>query len=47
MGPGEHHDIQQIHVQDVAPGSWQLPLPMQAWGCKDGEEQAENNLGYW
>lgn len=35
VGPGDPHEIQQIQVQGVAPGS-RLPLPsLQMRGCKD------------
>jgi len=32
VGPGESHEVQQIQMQDLAPGLRQPSLPIQAGG---------------
>jgi len=45
VSPGEPHEVQQIQVRDLAPGSWQPPWPIQAVGQKDGEKPCWKGLG--
>ena len=48
VGPDEPHEVQQIQVQAVAPGSWQPPLSLQAEGQKDlNTVLLERTWGYW
>jgi len=42
---GEPHEIQHIQVEDLAPGSWQPLLSVQAGGYKDGAQPYKKGSG--